>query len=70
MEAEDKVAIRAGVATVLAASAGSGDPEPVTAERRAMAAETPDETPPPDADGKVGNIPAVSAQRAWAKRQW
>ncbi len=70
VEAEDKVAIRSGVATVFAASAGSGDPEPVAAERRAMAAEAHADALPKEGTDKAGSIPAVSARRAWAKRQW
>jgi putative membrane protein len=68
--AEDRVVIRSGAATVLAASAGAGDPEPVTAERRAMAAEVPADAAVKEGTGKTGDIPAVSAHRAWAKRQW
>ena len=68
--AEDKVAIRSGVATVFAASAGSGDPEPVAAERREMAVEMPADAAPKEGTDKAGNIPAVSARRAWVKKQW
>jgi putative membrane protein len=70
VEAEDKVAIRSGVATVFAASAGSGDPEPVAAERREMAVEMPADAVPKEGTDKAGNIPSVSARRAWARRQW